>query len=92
MFAFVTLMYGNQVHCYFQVKIWVFPEGTRKLSEKNLPSTEKREYFLPFKKGAFNLAIQAQVSTTYTWRTRGVVGKQSRLDTASLNKLEDKKL
>ncbi|XP_038045970.1 1-acyl-sn-glycerol-3-phosphate acyltransferase alpha-like [Patiria miniata] len=43
-------------------KVWVFPEGTRKLSKKNLPQEEKKvEYFLPFKKGAFNLAIQAQV-------------------------------
>ncbi|XP_022084296.1 1-acyl-sn-glycerol-3-phosphate acyltransferase alpha-like [Acanthaster planci] len=43
-------------------KVWVFPEGTRKLSKKNRPAEEKKpEYFLPFKKGAFNLAVQAQV-------------------------------
>ena len=36
-----------------KISIWVFPEGTRTLSEKS--------NLLPFKKGAFHLAIQAGV-------------------------------
>nr|XP_006822437.1 PREDICTED: 1-acyl-sn-glycerol-3-phosphate acyltransferase alpha-like [Saccoglossus kowalevskii] len=36
-------------------KIWIFPEGTRKYN------TECSDPMLPFKKGAFNLAVQAQV-------------------------------
>ncbi|XP_033643334.1 1-acyl-sn-glycerol-3-phosphate acyltransferase alpha-like [Asterias rubens] len=41
-------------------KVWVFPEGTRKLC-KTEPVSEKHGYLLPFKKGAFNLAVHAQV-------------------------------
>ncbi|XP_072176943.1 1-acyl-sn-glycerol-3-phosphate acyltransferase alpha-like [Diadema setosum] len=38
-------------------RVWIFPEGTRKLSMKG----KIEEHFLPFKKGAFNLAVMAQV-------------------------------
>ncbi|XP_041481587.1 1-acyl-sn-glycerol-3-phosphate acyltransferase alpha-like [Lytechinus variegatus] len=38
-------------------RVWFFPEGTRKISGK--VSTE--EPMLPFKKGAFNIAILAQI-------------------------------
>ncbi|XP_072014476.1 1-acyl-sn-glycerol-3-phosphate acyltransferase alpha-like [Amphiura filiformis] len=36
-------------------KIWMFPEGTRSLSH------DTKEPMLPFKKGAFHLAVEAQV-------------------------------
>lgn len=37
-----------------QVRVWVFPEGTRNHNGS----------MLPFKRGAFHLAVQAQVTTT----------------------------
>ncbi|XP_054769374.1 1-acyl-sn-glycerol-3-phosphate acyltransferase alpha-like [Lytechinus pictus] len=39
-------------------RVFFFPEGTRRLTQKN---TESSEPMLPFKKGAFNVAILTQV-------------------------------
>lgn len=38
-------------HTLWQVRVWVFPEGTRNHNGS----------MLPFKRGAFHLAVQAQV-------------------------------
>lgn len=38
-------------------RVWVFPEGTRRL----MTEKQSEEPLLPFKKGAFNLAVLAQV-------------------------------
>eukprot|EP00057_Strongylocentrotus_purpuratus_P012362 XP_011666836.1 PREDICTED: 1-acyl-sn-glycerol-3-phosphate acyltransferase alpha-like isoform X2 [Strongylocentrotus purpuratus] len=39
-------------------RVWFFPEGTRKLSGKNI---HVEEPMLPFKMGAFNIAVLAQI-------------------------------
>ena len=52
-----------------QYRVWVFPEGTRRLMQKKIPE----EPLLPFKKGAFNLAVLAQVSMYSS--TRQIVKK-----------------
>ncbi|XP_032514418.2 1-acyl-sn-glycerol-3-phosphate acyltransferase alpha-like [Danaus plexippus] len=50
--AYKTLKATSEVMIKNKTKIWLFPEGTR---NKNITS------LLPFKKGAFNIAVAAQV-------------------------------
>ena len=59
--SFLITYLNVQFRLDSQAKVWVFPEGTRKLC-KTEPVSEKHGYLLPFKKGAFNLAVHAQVS------------------------------
>lgn len=55
-------MYINLLLFFFsQRRVWVFPEGTRRL----MTEKQSEEPLLPFKKGAFNLAVLAQVRTKH---------------------------
>ena len=47
-----------------QVRVWVFPEGTRNHSGS----------MLPFKRGAFHLAVQAQVGAGGVGGEGGLMG------------------
>lgn len=38
-----------------QVNLWMFPEGHRNMMK------QREDHMLPFKKGAFNIAVKAQV-------------------------------
>jgi 1-acyl-sn-glycerol-3-phosphate acyltransferase len=62
--AFATVKRSNGMrptksYRRLQISLWVFPEGTRSsTSEPNL---------LPFKKGAFHLAVQGEFKPMLTW-------------------------